>query len=54
MPLRVGVQIQPQHAPFDEMRRAWKEADDLGVDSIFTWDHFFRCAATRTACTTRR
>lgn len=41
MPLRVGVQVQPQHAPFDEMRRAWKEADELGVDSIFTWDHFF-------------
>ena len=23
------------------MRRAWREADELGVDSIFTWDHFF-------------
>ena len=23
------------------MRRAWREADELGVDSIFTWDHFY-------------
>ncbi|RKQ93108.1 putative F420-dependent oxidoreductase [Solirubrobacter pauli] len=38
---RVGVQVQPQHASFDAMRRAWQEADALGVDSIFTWDHFF-------------
>ncbi len=41
MPMRIGVQVQPQHAEFDGMRRAWREADDLGVDSIFTWDHFY-------------
>jgi probable F420-dependent oxidoreductase len=23
------------------MRRAWQEADALGVDTIFTWDHFY-------------
>jgi probable F420-dependent oxidoreductase len=39
--LRVGVQIQPQHADFDAMRSAWQQAEELGVDSIFTWDHFF-------------
>jgi probable F420-dependent oxidoreductase len=39
--VKVGVQIQPQHADFDKMRQAWREADELGVDSIFTWDHFF-------------
>jgi len=39
--MRVGVQVQPQHAEFDGMRRAWQEADALGVDSIFTWDHFY-------------
>jgi probable F420-dependent oxidoreductase len=39
--MRVGVQIQPQHADFDGMRRAWREAEELGVDSIFCWDHFF-------------
>ena len=41
MPIRIGAQIQPQHADFDGMRRAWREAEELGVDAIFTWDHFF-------------
>jgi probable F420-dependent oxidoreductase len=41
MPIRVGVQVQPQHADFEGMRQAWRAADDLGVDTIFTWDHFF-------------
>jgi probable F420-dependent oxidoreductase len=41
MPIRVGVQVQPQHADFDGMRAAWREADELGVDSIFCWDHFY-------------
>ncbi len=39
--MRVGVQVQPMHADFDGMRRAWREAEELGVDTIFTWDHFF-------------
>jgi probable F420-dependent oxidoreductase len=39
--IRIGVQVQPQHADFDGMRRAWQEAEQLGVDSIFCWDHFF-------------
>ena len=24
-----------------QLREAWRRADDLGVDSIWTWDHFF-------------
>jgi probable F420-dependent oxidoreductase len=40
-PIRVGVQIQPQHSTIDEYRRAWHRADELGVDTIFNWDHFF-------------
>lgn len=41
MPVRVGVQVQPQHADFEGMRTAWREADALGADTIFTWDHFY-------------
>ena len=41
MPIRIGVQIQPQHADFDGMRRAFVEADEMGCDAIFTWDHFY-------------
>jgi probable F420-dependent oxidoreductase len=40
-PVRVGVQVQPQHADFDGMRRAWREAEELGADTIFCWDHFY-------------
>src|SRR4051795_11867340 len=39
--IRIGVQVQPQHADFDGMRRAWREAEELGVDTIFCWDHFY-------------
>jgi len=38
---KVGVQIEPQHCSVDELRAAWRAADAMGVDSIFTWDHFF-------------
>ncbi|HEY3672665.1 MAG TPA: LLM class F420-dependent oxidoreductase [Acidimicrobiia bacterium] len=38
---RVGVQLHPQATTVEEMRAAWKAADDLGVDSIWTWDHFY-------------
>ncbi len=41
MRIKLGVQVQPQHADFDGMRRAWHEAEALGVDSIFCWDHFY-------------
>ena len=41
MSVRVGVQLQPQHTTVAELRRAWREADDLGADSIWIWDHFY-------------
>ncbi len=41
MPTRIGVQIQPQQADFAQMRDAWREAEELGVDAIYTWDHFY-------------
>jgi probable F420-dependent oxidoreductase len=41
VPPRIGVQVQPQHADFEGMRQAWRAADELGVDAIFTWDHFY-------------
>ncbi|SDU20106.1 LLM class F420-dependent oxidoreductase [Jiangella alkaliphila] len=40
-PIRIGVQIQPQHADYREIRRAAAEAEDAGVDIVFNWDHFF-------------
>jgi probable F420-dependent oxidoreductase len=38
---QVGVQLHPQHCTIDELRTAWERADQLGVDSIWTWDHFY-------------
>ena len=38
---KVGVQIEPQHCSVDDLRATWRAADAMGVDSIFTWDHFF-------------
>ncbi len=40
-PLRIGVQLQPQHADYADLRRAVDAAEEAGVDVIFTWDHFF-------------
>lgn len=40
-PLRVAVQIQPQHATYAELRDAVLRAEDAGVDVVHTWDHFF-------------
>jgi probable F420-dependent oxidoreductase len=37
----IGVQVIPQHGEYEPMKRAWLEADDLGVDRIYNWDHFF-------------
>ena len=39
--IRIGVQIQPQHATYGQMRDAWVRAEELGVDVLFNWDHFF-------------
>ncbi len=39
--LRIGVQIQPQHADYAQIRRAVADAEEAGVDVVFNWDHFF-------------
>ena len=40
-PIRIGVQLQPQHADYAQIRDAVRRAEDLGVDVLFNWDHFF-------------
>ncbi len=41
MSVKIGVQLYPEHTSLDELRAAWKKADELGFDSIWLWDHFF-------------
>ncbi len=40
-PPRVGVQLQQQHATYREIRRACAQAEELGADVLFNWDHFY-------------
>lgn len=40
-PIRIGAQLQPQHADYKDLQRAVAEAEAIGVDVISTWDHFF-------------
>ena len=39
--MKIGIQLQPQHTTTDELREAWKRFDRMGVDSLWTWDHFY-------------
>jgi probable F420-dependent oxidoreductase len=40
-PIRIAVQIQPQHGDYAQMRQAAVLSEELGVDIVFNWDHFF-------------
>lgn len=39
--IRIGVQLQPQHAEYAEIRDAVRRAEDVGADVAFNWDHFY-------------
>ena len=40
-PVRLGVQVAPQHALYPTIRDTVTALEDLGVDVVFNWDHFF-------------
>src|ERR1700759_5224392 len=40
-PVRIGLQLQPQHMDYATIRRTAAEAEELGVDILFNWDHFY-------------
>jgi probable F420-dependent oxidoreductase len=39
--IRIGVQMRPQHTSYASFAEAVRRFDDMGVDTIFNWDHFF-------------
>jgi probable F420-dependent oxidoreductase len=39
--VRIGVQIHPQHGDMAALRRAALEAEDIGADVVYNWDHFY-------------
>jgi probable F420-dependent oxidoreductase len=40
-PVRIAVQLHPQHAEYADLRRAVAEAEEVGVDIVYNWDHFY-------------
>jgi probable F420-dependent oxidoreductase len=44
MRVTIGLQVIPQHGDYEAMKRAWLEADSLGIDRIYNWDHFYPLA----------
>lgn len=39
--IRVGVQLHPQHTSYEAFAEAVRQAEALGVDTIWNWDHFY-------------
>jgi probable F420-dependent oxidoreductase len=40
-PVRIGLQVEPQHADYAAIRDTVRRAEDVGADVVFNWDHFF-------------
>ncbi len=40
-PVRIGVQLHPQHADYAAIRDAVVRAEGLGADVVYNWDHFY-------------
>lgn len=40
-PVRIAVQVAPQHAPYEKIRDTAAQLEELGVDILFNWDHFY-------------
>ncbi len=38
---KVGIQLHPQHTTYASLSAAARRADEMGVDSIWVWDHFY-------------
>ncbi len=38
---KVGAQFHPQQCSMDDLRAGWREADAMGIDTIWNWDHFY-------------
>ena len=39
--IRLGFQVQPQHATYDTIRQAAVEVEEIGFDIVYNWDHFY-------------
>ena len=39
--VKIGVQLHPQQTSWADYRATWLRLDEMGVDSLWNWDHFF-------------
>jgi len=39
--IRIGVTVPQQHTTYALLRETWQEAEAIGADTLFAWDHFF-------------
>ena len=46
-PIRLAVQLEPQHAEYTAIRDTVSRLEDLGVDVVFNWDHFYPLSGDR-------
>ncbi|MFT4028652.1 MAG: LLM class F420-dependent oxidoreductase [Protaetiibacter sp.] len=46
-PIRIAVQLAPQHARYEVIRDVVRRVEDLGTDVVFNWDHFFPLSGDR-------
>jgi probable F420-dependent oxidoreductase len=40
-PVRIAIQVQPQHGEYAQLRDMVLTSEELGVDIVYNWDHFF-------------
>jgi probable F420-dependent oxidoreductase len=46
-PARVAIQVPPQHATWAQIRRTAASLEEMGIDALLTWDHFFPLSGDR-------
>ena len=39
--MKIAAHLHPQHASYNQIREAAIAAEEMGMDTIYNWDHFF-------------
>ncbi len=39
--IKIGVQMEPQHTTYAAFAQAVQRVEEMGVDTMWTWDHFY-------------
>ena len=41
--MKIMAHLHPQHASYTQIREAAIQAEEMGFDGIYNWDHFYPC-----------